>query len=91
MDYMQHFDIPASSVGADTVLGRVLELEDLTNDPSRPMIGRTAGADMIWKAPFGNDEDQVGAGFGGIDPAAFDTNNDYVAETYYRMQFTPFA
>lgn len=43
------------------------------------------------RSPFGNEEGQLGLGFGWIDPTAPNTNNEYVAETYYRMQLTPFV
>ena len=57
----------------------------------KALAEKSAGGGVIWKAPFGNEEDQVGLGFGWIDPSAANTNNEYVAETYYRMQLTPFV
>jgi len=57
----------------------------------KSLADKSAGGGVIWKAPFGNEEDQLGLGVGWIDPTAPNTNNEYVAETYYRMQLTPFV
>ncbi|MGI9570080.1 MAG: carbohydrate porin [Desulfobulbia bacterium] len=53
-------------------------------------IDKTAAVGLVWKKPFGNDEDWLGLGFGWVRPTAASTNDEYVAETYYRMQLTPF-
>ena len=57
----------------------------------KALAEKSAGGGIMWTAPFGNDEDQIGLGFGWIDPSAPNTNDEYVAETYYRMQLTPFV
>lgn len=57
----------------------------------KSLAERSAGAGVVWTAPFGNNEDRLGLGFGWIDPTAPETNNEYVAETYYRLQLTPFV
>ena len=49
----------------------------------------TAAAGVVWKNPFGYDEDWLGLGFGWVSPTAANTNDEYVAETFYRMQLTP--
>jgi len=53
-------------------------------------IGQFASAGVVWTKPFGHDEDRLGLGFGWVDPTAPNTNNEYVAEAYYRLQLTPF-
>jgi len=45
----------------------------------------------VWTKPFGNDEDWWGLGFGWVDPTAPGSNNEYVVETFYRLQLTPFV
>ena len=52
-------------------------------------VDQTAAAGAVWKNPFGNDEDWLGVGLGWVAPTADDTNDEYVAETYYRLQLTP--
>jgi len=52
-------------------------------------IGQFASAGLVWKKPFGYDEDWLGLGVGWVDPTAANTNNEYVAEAYYRLQLTP--
>ena len=52
-------------------------------------IGQFASAGVVWKKPFGHDEDLLGLGVGWVDPTAANTNNEYVAEAYYRLQLTP--
>ena len=52
-------------------------------------IGQFASAGLVWKKPFGHDEDWLGLGVGWVDPTAANTNNEYVAEAYYRLQLTP--
>lgn len=54
-------------------------------------IEKTASAGVVLLKPFGNDEDRLGVGLGWVDPTAPGTNDEYVAETYYRMQLTPFV
>ena len=54
-------------------------------------IGQFASAGIVWTRPFGNDEDWLGLGFGWVDPTEPKTNNEYVAEAYYRLQLTPFV
>jgi hypothetical protein len=54
-------------------------------------IERSAAAGIVWTAPFGNNEDRLGLGLGWVDPTAPRTKNEYVAETYYRLQLTPFV
>jgi len=49
----------------------------------------TAAGGVVWKNPFGNNEDWLGLGVGWVSPTANNTNDEYVAETYYRMQLTP--
>jgi hypothetical protein len=49
----------------------------------------TAAGGMVWKKPFGYEEDRWGLGIGWVSPSANNTNDEYVAETYYRMQLTP--
>ncbi len=53
-------------------------------------IDQFASAGIVWTRPFGHDEDWLGLGFGWVDPTAPNTNNEYVVETYYRLQLTPF-
>ncbi len=53
-------------------------------------IGQFASAGVVWTKPFGHNEDWLGLGFGWVDPTAPNTNNEYVAETFYRLQLTPF-
>ena len=52
-------------------------------------IGQFASAGLVWKKPFGHNEDWLGLGVGWVDPTAANTNNEYVAEAYYRLQLTP--
>lgn len=52
-------------------------------------VDRTAATGLVWKRPFGNEEDWLGVGFGWVSPTASGTNSEYVAETYYRLQLTP--
>lgn len=53
-------------------------------------VEQYAAAGLVWTKPFGNDEDWWGLGFGWVDPTAPGSNNEYVAETFYRLQLTPF-
>lgn len=52
-------------------------------------VDHAAAGGVIWKEPFGNDENWLGAGLGWVSPTAQNSNNEYVAETFYRMQLTP--
>ncbi len=54
-------------------------------------IEQYAAGGLVWTKPFGNDEDWLGLGFGWADPTAPGANNEYVAETFYRLQLTPFV
>jgi hypothetical protein len=54
-------------------------------------IEQYASAGIVWTKPFGHDEDWLGLGFGWVDPTAPNTNNEYVAEAFYRLQLTPFV
>lgn len=54
-------------------------------------VDHAAAAGVVWKDPFGNDEDWLGAGLGWVSPTAENSNNEYVVETFYRMQLTPFV
>ncbi len=53
-------------------------------------IQQFASGGLVWTNPFGYDEDWFGLGFGWVDPTASNTNDEYVAETFYRLQLTPF-
>jgi len=53
-------------------------------------IKQTGAAGVMFKEPFGYDEDVAGFGFGWVDPKAKNTRNEYVAEAFYRLQLTPF-
>ena len=50
-----------------------------------------ASAGIVWTKPFGHDEDWLGLGFGWVDPTAPTSNDEYVAEAFYRLQLTPFV
>jgi len=52
-------------------------------------VSQTAAGGLVWNKPFGHDEDKLGAGFGWVAPTAAGTRNEYVAETFYRLQLTP--
>ena len=52
-------------------------------------VKQTGSAGLVLLKPFGNDEDRLGLGFGWVDPTAPNTNDEYVAEAFYRMQLTP--
>ncbi|MEP1934236.1 MAG: carbohydrate porin [Hoeflea sp.] len=52
-------------------------------------VDHAAAGGVVWKEPFGNDEDWLGAGLGWVAPTAQNSNNEYVAETFYRLQLTP--
>jgi hypothetical protein len=52
-------------------------------------VKQTGSAGLMLLKPFGNDEDRLGLGFGWVDPTAPNTNDEYVAEAFYRMQLTP--
>ncbi|MGI9201100.1 MAG: carbohydrate porin [Woeseiaceae bacterium] len=54
-------------------------------------IRQSAAAGAVWKNPFGYEEDWLGLGFGWVDPTAANTNDEYVAESFYRLQLTPFV
>ncbi len=53
-------------------------------------IQQFASGGLVWTNPFGHAEDWLGLGFGWVDPTASNTNDEYVAETFYRLQLTPF-
>ncbi len=53
-------------------------------------IQQFASGGLVWTNPFGHDEDWLAVGFGWVDPTAPNTNDEYVAETFYRLQLTPF-
>ena len=55
------------------------------------MVEQFAHAGLMWTRPFGYEEDRWGVGFGWVDPTADNTRDEYVAETFYRMQLTPFT
>ncbi len=52
-------------------------------------VRQTGGAGIAWNNPFGNSEDTLGVGLGWVDPTAANTRDEFVAETYYRLQLTP--
>ncbi len=54
------------------------------------LIKQTSAAGCVWTKPFGITEDWLGAGFAWVEPSAPGSKDEYVAETYYRLQLTPF-
>ncbi|MGI9511396.1 MAG: carbohydrate porin, partial [Anderseniella sp.] len=54
-------------------------------------VEQFAHAGIMWTRPFGYEEDNWGVGFGWVDPTAANTRDEYVAETFYKMQVTPFV
>jgi hypothetical protein len=56
----------------------------------RGSVKQSGAAGVMWKEPFGYDEDIAGIGVGWVDPTAKDTRDEYVAEAFYRLQLTPF-
>ena len=58
----------------------------------RPATARQfLAAGAVWNKPFGFDEDHFGLGISWVDPSAANTNNEGVAELFYRLQLTPFT
>ncbi len=53
-------------------------------------IKQTAAAGGVWTRPFGYAEDWLGLGVAWAEPTASGSRDEYVAETYYRLQLTPF-
>jgi carbohydrate-selective porin OprB len=51
----------------------------------------TGAAGIVWKKPFGYDEDRLGFGVSYVEPSAEDTDAEYLSEVFYRMQITPLA
>ena len=54
-------------------------------------VEQFASAGVVWTKPFGNDADWLGLGFGWVEPTAQNTNDEYVVESFYRVQLTPFV
>lgn len=56
----------------------------------RPATARQfLAAGAVWNRPFGYEEDRLGLGFSWVEPSAANTNDEGVAEFFYRLQLTP--
>lgn len=80
--YSIHIDQDFGELGAFAKYNRAFE--------RKGPIERSASAGIVWKKPFGFDEDWLGVGVGLSDPSAADSKREYVTEAYYRLQLTPF-
>ncbi len=80
--YSIHLDQDFGDIGVFAKYNRALE--------RKGSIKQSGAVGVVWKKPFGYDEDWLGVGFGWSDPTASNSKNEYVAEAYYRLQLTPF-
>ncbi len=54
------------------------------------LIDRYAATGVVWKKPFGFEEDWLGFAFAWVHPTAPSTNDEFVTEAFWRIQVTPF-
>jgi hypothetical protein len=52
---------------------------------------RYAAAGVVWTNPFGFDEDWLGFAFAWVHPTAPSSNDEFLIESFWRIQLTPFV
>ncbi|MEK6233433.1 MAG: carbohydrate porin [Planctomycetales bacterium] len=59
------------------------------SDKRQPLVRKSAAGGMMWTTPLGWTNDWMGMGFGWSEPTDQTLRDEYVLESFWRMQMTP--
>ncbi|MHC5061667.1 MAG: carbohydrate porin [Planctomycetota bacterium] len=68
---------------------RALFLKYNQSDKRRPKVRKSLGAGIMWTNPFGCGQDWLGLGTGWSEPTDRNLRDEYLVESFWRMQLTP--